>query len=88
MDILNLLLFVPLGFLLVSTVKLISWNFIKVLLTGLFISFVIEFLQLFTGRMSEISDLIMNTVGFLLGGLVCILIKRVFSSRFFNAQED
>lgn len=65
----NVILFVPLGFLLV----LISRQFRKVyysLLTGFFISVLIEFLQLFEGRGTDVDDVILNTMGTLLGYLV------------------
>ena len=64
--ILNILLFVPLGFLLPTI-----WNEYrsskKTLFTGLGISFIIEILQIFTFRLTDVDDLITNTVGTILG---------------------
>ena len=64
--ILNILLFVPLGFLLPTI-----WNEYrstkKTLFTGLEISFIIEILQIFTFRLTDVDDLITNTVGAILG---------------------
>ena len=61
-DILNIIMFMPLGFLL----PLIWVNFRRcsvVALTGLGFSALIEFLQLFNDRISDVDDLIMNTFG-------------------------
>ena len=64
--ILNILLFVPLGFLLPTV-----WNEYrstqKTLFTGLGISLIIEILQMFTFRLTDVDDLITNTVGTILG---------------------
>ncbi|MCH5257795.1 MAG: VanZ family protein [Lachnospiraceae bacterium] len=64
--ILNFLLFVPLGFLLPTI-----WNEYrsakKTLFTGLGISLIIEILQIFTFRLTDIDDLITNTAGTILG---------------------
>lgn len=64
---LNLVLFVPWGFLLSVVIRRKKWNWIKILLTGLVLSITIEFLQMFGGRMSELDDVIMNSLGTLLG---------------------
>lgn len=64
--ILNILLFVPLGFLLPTI-----WNEYrsarKTVFTGLGISLTIEILQIFTFRLTDVDDLITNTVGAVLG---------------------
>ena len=64
--VLNILLFVPLGFLLPTV-----WNEYrsskKTLITGLGISLIIEILQIFTFRLTDVDDLITNTVGTILG---------------------
>lgn len=62
--ILNLLLFVPLGFLFPLAFRA-NWK--KVLLFGGTISFCIELLQLFGGRFAEIDDWILNSLGALVG---------------------
>lgn len=64
--ILNILLFIPLGFLLPTI-----WNDYrtakKTILTGLGTSFIIEILQIFTFRLTDIDDLITNTLGAVAG---------------------
>ena len=70
--ILNVLMTIPLGIMLPfiwSTMR--KWW--KVTLTGLLLSFGIEFTQLFTWRVSATSDLIMNTLGALLGYLIFMI---------------
>lgn len=66
---LNLMLFIPLGFLIPLTLKSNKWDFKKVVLVGFLLSFCIEFLQLFGGRMFEIDDIVANSLGALLGYL-------------------
>ncbi|ADL53316.1 VanZ family protein [Clostridium cellulovorans] len=73
MVVLNLLLFVPFGFLLPIAIRSEKWNWKKALMTGLLFSMTIETLQMFAGRMSEIDDLIMNSLGTLLG--YCVITK-------------
>ena len=64
--ILNILLFVPLGFLLPTIWKEYR-SAKKTLFAGLGISLLIEILQLFTFRLTDIDDLITNTAGAILG---------------------
>ncbi|MCH5251049.1 MAG: VanZ family protein [Lachnospiraceae bacterium] len=64
--ILNIILFVPLGFLL-PTVWSEYRSAKKILFTGLGISLIIEILQIFTFRLTDVDDLITNTVGTVLG---------------------
>ena len=64
--ILNIILFVPLGFLL-PTVWSEYRSGKKILFTGLGISLIIEILQIFTFRLTDVDDLITNTVGTVLG---------------------
>lgn len=72
---LNIVLFVPFGLAAPYVFKKIS--FPKVLFTGLSISFLIEFIQHFVGRESEIDDLICNTLGVVVGHLFYMLIKKL-----------
>lgn len=62
----NIILFVPLGFLLP-----LLWESLrsqsKILLTGFLCSFAIEFLQMFCSRVTDVDDLLTNTVGAVLG---------------------
>jgi glycopeptide antibiotics resistance protein len=75
--ILNVFLFIPLGFLLP-----IIWpdtNKIKqVVLSGISFSLLIELSQLFTNRRTDIDDVIMNTIGTILGYLLLNLLIRIF----------
>lgn len=73
---LNAALYVPLGLAMPFIFKKIS--LLKVFLTGLSVSFVIEFTQIFIGRESEMDDLICNTLGAVVGYLLYLLIKKLF----------
>ena len=64
--ILNILLFIPMGFLLPAIWK--EYRPIKkTVLMGLSVSVIIELLQIFTFRLTDIDDLITNTLGTFLG---------------------
>lgn len=64
--ILNILLFMPMGFLLPAVWK--EYRPIKkTVFMGLLISVIIELLQIFTFRLTDIDDLITNTLGTFLG---------------------
>lgn len=74
---LNILMTVPLGFLLpliwpsFRTLK-------KVALAGFLLSFGIEFMQLFSNRLTSTGDLIANTLGAVIGyGIFCLMFKWV-----------
>lgn len=73
---LNVLLFLPLGFFLP-----IFWDtfrhFSRTVLFGLFCSLFIESLQIFTLRASDINDLMTNTVGTFLGWILGIATLRL-----------
>lgn len=78
----NIIMCMPLGFLL----PYIWRNFrnpIKVTLTGFVFSFFIEFAQLPTNRLVDIDDLLMNTLGAILGYVVWKMIGK----HFFNKKE-
>lgn len=63
---LNIILFMPLGFLLPALWKEYR-SFKTVLFSGLTVSIMIEVLQIFTFRLTDIDDLIMNTLGAVAG---------------------
>ena len=64
--ILNILLFIPMGFLLPAIWK--EYRPIKkTVFMGLLVSVIIELLQIFTFRLTDIDDLITNTLGTFLG---------------------
>lgn len=73
---LNVLLFVPLGFLLPAI-----WSryrsLKKTLLIGLGLSLLIEILQIFTFRLTDVDDLLTNTAGAVIG----YLLSRWFSAK-------
>ena len=78
-SLLNVLLFVPLGFLLPVLWK----RFRSFLWTGLFglsFSLAIELLQLLTLRATDVNDLMTNTTGTILGWLLGRLVLRLFPS--------
>ena len=60
---LNLILFLPLGFLLPVVFRSCKKNVKKIVLIGALLSFGIELLQMFGGRYAEIDDFIVNTAG-------------------------
>ena len=67
---LNILLFVPFGFLLPMVQKRFQ-NIFSVTLIGFLFSFLIESMQFITGRgLTEIDDIITNTTGALCGYLI------------------
>lgn len=68
----NILLFVPFGFL----QSLLSYNFFKGTFATFFLSLFIEVCQYFIGRSSDIDDLILNTVGGILGALIWFIIRK------------
>ncbi len=62
----NVLLFLPLGLLVPALFR--SWDgFIKVTLLGFFTSLLIECTQLFLARGTDVDDLLLNTLGAMLG---------------------
>lgn len=79
----NIIMLMPLGFLLPYIWKNFR-NPLKVAFTGFLFSVFIEFTQLPTNRLSDIDDLIMNTVGAVLGYVVWKMIGKYF----FNKKEE
>ena len=75
--ILNIILFIPIGFLL----PMLWRNFRKkrlTLMAGLLLSLFIEVVQLFGLRATDINDLLMNTAGTIIGYYVFVLMSRCF----------
>lgn len=64
----NILLFVPLGLFVTYYVK--NKNFIITLILTIFISCTIEFTQYIIGRTADIDDIILNSIGGLLGYVI------------------
>ena len=78
----NVIMLMPLGFLLHYIWKNFR-NPLKVTLTGFLFSVFIEFAQLPTNRLVDIDDLMMNTLGAILGYVVW----RMIGKYFFNKKE-
>ena len=79
-NILNMIMMMPFGFLLSLIWQ--NWRgFGKVVLAGFGFSLLIEVLQLFNTRLSDVDDLIMNTLGAAAGYLIWILYNRLFGGK-------
>lgn len=79
--VLNLVLFVPLGFFLPLLYK--KYHHIKtVILTGFLFSLSIEIAQMFGWGLTDINDLIINTAGTCLGYFIYYLLSKILSHNF------
>lgn len=77
---LNVLLFVPFGFFLPMLWK--EFRSIKrVALAGIVATFFIEISQLFTGRATDIDDIITNSIGTLIGYFIVRFVTKNFTKR-------
>ena len=77
---LNVLLFVPFGFFLPMLWK--EFRSIKrVALAGIVVTFFIEISQLFTGRATDIDDIITNSIGTLIGYFIVRFVTKNFTKR-------
>lgn len=87
--ILNIILFMPLGFMLP-----VIWykyrNAGRTLIAGFSLSLLIELIQIFTNRATDINDLITNTAGTFLGYLIAVFINRIAYGNFYlkNPMRD
>lgn len=79
----NIAMFIPLGF----GIQLL-WNIKgkKVVLIGFSVSLVIELLQLLLPRGTDIDDIILNTLGTLIGVLIYKLVNKKYSSFLSNLK--
>lgn len=77
--ILNIIMFMPLGFLLPLIWKDFR-SFAKVFYTGLGFSLAIEICQLFNHRATDIDDLLMNSLGAILGYFIWVCISSLVES--------
>ena len=71
----NVALFMPFGLFSALLWRGFTWQ--RLLLTGGCITLFIETCQLFIGRAFDIDDLLLNTLGVLLGGLLGLLLRRL-----------
>ncbi|EPY2277852.1 VanZ family protein [Clostridium sporogenes] len=85
----NILMFGPLGLLLPLLWKCFR-KFFKTVLFGFLVSFAIEFSQLFLARGTDIDDLILNTIGTMLGYLAFVILCKLFPkfTGRFTLQDD
>lgn len=74
--ILNVVMFMPLGFLLPLLWKEYQ-SLVRTAIIGFCFSCGIEFCQLFNRRISDVDDLLMNTLGAILGWLIWIVFSRI-----------
>lgn len=84
--ILNVLMFVPLGFGLPFLQK--RTNVFRVVLIGLLCTLFIEFVQGFMYRDSTIDDVVCNTLGALLGYMIYLMVKKLFPKFITKANVD
>lgn len=85
---LNIILFIPFGFLSTMVFKRIQTKWIYGVLIGLLFTSIIEFLQTFTGRLVQIDDIIMNTLGTYLGYMLCIYVLKFKPLKKFKLITD
>ncbi|MFR2840732.1 MAG: VanZ family protein [Zhenhengia sp.] len=78
--ILNIIMFMPLGFLLPLIWKSFR-NGVGVLVTGVGFSLAIEIAQLFNRRLTDVDDLIMNTMGTLIGFIIWKVFTKIFKRK-------
>ena len=74
--ILNVVMFMPLGFFLPMLWKEYQ-SLVRTAIIGFCFSCGIEFCQLFNRRVSDVDDLLMNTLGAILGWLIWIVFSRI-----------
>lgn len=78
-SILNIIFFMPFGFLLPILWKEFR-KFLPTVLAGFVFSLIIEVGQLFTIRATDVDDLIMNTLGTILGFIIFKILSKIFKS--------
>lgn len=76
----NILMFLPLGFIFPVAFKK-ARTFYKTTICMLLFSFLIEFIQYFIGRSADIDDLILNTLGAMLGYFIFYIFSGLFRNK-------
>ena len=76
----NIILFIPLGILLPSLFERFE-KFHNTLLMGFILSLIIEIFQLLNVRATDINDLLMNTLGTVIGFIIYSLLLKKFTSK-------
>lgn len=84
-QVLNIVLFIPLGFVLPLLWKT-RGRFILSIMSGFLLSLLIEIFQLFNFRAPDINDLFMNTLGATIGSLSC-LVFFFWLSKFYTTKK-
>lgn len=74
---LNFLLFAPYGFLLPIVFKNSKWSYKKIIVIGFATTIIIEILQVFAGRFSEIDDILTNGFGTLVGYIIYVSLGKI-----------
>lgn len=74
---LNFLLFVPYGFLLPIVFRECKWSYKKIIVIGFGTTIIIELLQVFAGRFSEIDDILTNGFGTLVGYIIYVSLGKI-----------
>lgn len=70
----NLLLFIPIG---LAGLALNQYDIRLTVMKGCIISVIIEIIQIIPGRSTDIDDVIVNTIGVLIGCLIMFLIHKI-----------
>lgn len=83
--ILNIIMFMPLGFLLPLLWKQYE-KIVRVIAAGAGFSFLIEVGQLFNRRKTDIDDLTMNVIGTMLGFVICYVFHKIFRTK--HKEQD
>lgn len=77
----NVLIFIPLG--VCIDIYKSDWSFGKKILPGLCISLLFEILQFaFALGASDITDIITNTIGGVIGIMLCMLLQKIFPRKY------
>ena len=84
--ILNVVMFMPLGFLLPLLWKEYQ-SLVRTAIIGFCFSCGIEFCQLFDRRVSDVDDLLMNTLGAILGWLIWIVFSRITHLKYGRSNQ-
>lgn len=84
--VLNIIMCVPLGFLLPLIWKECR-KCSKTVLAGIMLSMFIEFTQIFNFRATDVDDLMTNTCGTLIGYLIWRVFAKIFGDRLASASE-
>lgn len=76
----NVVMFLPLGFIFPVTFKK-ARNFFNTTVCMMLFSFFIEFVQYFIGRSADIDDLMLNTLGGILGYFIFVAFSKMFKDK-------